>query len=114
MPGDAAVLVDDDGELQPRAAQGGHECVAVEGLRHGGHRLDVVAQRAAARAGPGTAKACLTWTTPRTVSGSSAQTGKREMPVRRAVGDEVGEGVVGGEGGDPGTRGHEVARRPGR
>src|SRR5689334_2922246 len=49
-PGDAAVLVDDDGELQAGAAQGRHQGVPVEGLGDGGHGPDVLAQ---GRSGPG-------------------------------------------------------------
>ena len=111
-PGDAAVLVDDHGELQAGAAQGGHERVAVEGLRDGGHGPDALAQRGGGAGRRGHGEGLLDVDDAEDgveVVGADGEAGDAGAA---GVGDEVGEGVVGGKGQHTGARGHEVLGDP--
>ena len=111
-PGDAAVLVDDHGELQAGAAQGGHERVAVEGLRDGGHGPDALAQRGGGAGRRGHGEGLLDVDDAEDgveVVGADGEAGDAGAA---GVGDEVGEGVVGGKGQHAGARGHEVLGDP--
>ena len=104
-PGDAAVLVDDHGELQAGAAQGGHQRVAVEGLGDGGHRPDALAQRGGGAGRRGHGEGLLDVDDAEDGVGVVGADGEAGDAGAAGVGDEVGEGVVGGEGHAPGCAG---------
>ena len=93
--GRAAVLVDDDGQLQALLAQLGQQRVEPDALGHDqrlDHQRAAGTSAAALVAAPTTA--FLTWTTPMTSSRSSSTTGKRECPVSRHSSIDLGRALL--------------------